>query len=220
MPAQQFAGVAVDDQRQRGPAALSCPHPTHVRRPALIRPCRDRRDCLDPRTHSDRTLANLPALELKYPLDRVLVEPGKPGHGPVADSSCSIIALMGSATRGSTFGTALVALQLTARCGSPSQAQSLVRGTLMPSARRPCWILDHLSSASSGRAWYFFARATPAWPLHRPPEDPSVAFRIGRECRAVWRAGNFPSRVWRPRPSPRSPKDDRSNDRLASATVV
>ena len=142
MPARQFADEAVDDQRQRGPAVLSCPDPTHVRRPALIRPGRDRRDCLDPRTHADRTPANLPSLELKYPLDRVLVEPQEPGHGPVTERRF----LLDHRLDG--LGKARINLRngfggpvITVRRGTPNQAQRLVRGTLMPSARRPCWML-------------------------------------------------------------------------------
>ena len=53
------------------------------------------------------------------------------------DGSCPIMVLIGSAKRGSTFGATFVGRSYTVRRGTPNQEQSLVRGTLMPSARRP-----------------------------------------------------------------------------------
>jgi len=164
MPARQFAGVAVDDQRQRGPAVLSCPDPTHVRRPALIRPGRDRRDCLDPRTHADRTPANLPSLELKYPLDRVLVEPQEPGHGPVTERRFLLdhrLDGLGKARINLRNGFGGPVINRPARHAKPG-AKPGQRNLDAFSEKALLDALDHLSSAASSRAWYFFARATPA----------------------------------------------------------
>jgi len=221
MPARQFADEAVDDQRQRGPAVLSCPDPIHVRRPALIRPGRDRRDCLDPRTHADRTPANLPSLELKYPLDRVLVEPQEPGHGPVTERRF----LLDHRLDG--LGKARINLRngfggpvITVRRGTPNQAQRLVRGTLMPSARRPCWVLWIICRpphpAGPG---IFFARATPAWPHQASCGSFSCFAYCSRMSSGLARREfSIPRLASSTQPS--ISEGDRSNDRLASATVV
>ena len=42
MPAQKLAGMTVNHQGQRGPVAAPGPDATHIRRPALVRGCRDR----------------------------------------------------------------------------------------------------------------------------------------------------------------------------------
>ena len=93
--------------------------------------------------HPDGAPAHLPALELEDPRHRVLVEAEQPGHAVLSpnDGSCAIMALIGAAQRGSTFGAALVGLSWTVRHGTPSQAQSLAIDTVTPSARRPCWML-------------------------------------------------------------------------------
>lgn len=85
MSAQQFAGRAVDHQGQRGPAVAPDPDPSQVCRPTFVRRGRDRGHRLDAGPHADRALADLPALDLEDPLNRVLVEAQTPGHRPVAE---------------------------------------------------------------------------------------------------------------------------------------
>lgn len=84
MPAQQLARVTVDHQRQRGPAILAGPDSCQVGRPPLIGRCSDGGHRLDPRSHTNRALANLPALELEDPLHRVFVEAEQPRDRAIA----------------------------------------------------------------------------------------------------------------------------------------
>ena len=74
MPAQKFARVAVNRQRQSGPAVAPGPNPAQVCRTALVWSCRDRWNGLDAGPHADRALADLPALDLQDTLHRVSVE--------------------------------------------------------------------------------------------------------------------------------------------------
>ena len=83
MPAQKLAGMAVDHQCKRCPAISPCPNAAQIRRPALVRGRGDGRQRLDPRTHTDRSFANLPALDLEDPLNRVFIEAQEPRHRPI-----------------------------------------------------------------------------------------------------------------------------------------
>lgn len=87
LPAQKLAGVAVDDQGQRRPAVPPGPDPASVGRPTLVGRLGPRGHRLDPGSHPDRPLSDLPALDLEDPLDRVLVEAQKPGHGAISTTS-------------------------------------------------------------------------------------------------------------------------------------
>lgn len=110
MPARRLARVAVNHQRQSGPAIAPGPNPAQVCRSPLVGRGGDRGNGLDAGAHADRALANLPAFDPEDALHRVLVDAQKPGNRAVADGSFSIMALIGSAKRGSTFGAALVGL--------------------------------------------------------------------------------------------------------------
>jgi hypothetical protein len=85
LPAQKLTGVAVNDQSRRGPAVAASSDPAEIRRPAFVRRGCERGHRLDPWTHADRALANLPALDLEDLLHRVLVEAQKPDHRAVAE---------------------------------------------------------------------------------------------------------------------------------------
>lgn len=84
MPAQKLAGMAVDHQCKRCPAISPCPNAAQIRRPALVRGRGDGRQRLDPRAHTDRSFANLPALDLEDPLNRVFIEAQEPSHRAIA----------------------------------------------------------------------------------------------------------------------------------------
>ena len=221
MPARQFAGVAVDDQRQRGPAVLSCPDPIHVRRPALIRPGRDRRDCLDPRTHADRTFANLPSLELKYPLDRVLVEPQEPGHGPATERRFLLdhrLDGLGKARINLRKGFGGPVINRPARHAKPG-AKPGQRNLDAFSEKALLDALDHLSSAASSRAWYSFSRAQLQHGLTIGLLQILQLLRV-----LLANVERFGAQgIFHPSfgvVDPALSEGDRSNDRMASATVV
>lgn len=74
VPAQQLARVAVDHQRQRGPAVPAGPDAGEIGRPSLVRRGGDGRHALDAGPYAHVALADLPAPEPKYPLHSVLVE--------------------------------------------------------------------------------------------------------------------------------------------------
>ena len=74
LPAKQFSRVTVDDEGQGLPVITARSDAAEICRPAFVRRCGDRRERLDTQSMSDGSLANLPALELEDPLDRVLIE--------------------------------------------------------------------------------------------------------------------------------------------------
>lgn len=77
-------------------------------RPALIQGRGDRRQRQDAGPHVDGAFTDLAGLQLEDPLHRVLVEAQQEGQRAVAEEGfSSIMALIGSAKRGSTFGVAL-----------------------------------------------------------------------------------------------------------------
>lgn len=85
MPAQKLTGMAIDYQSQGGPAIAPRPDPAEIRRPAFVRCSGHGWHRFDAWPHADRTLANLPALDLEDSLNRVFVEAQKPGHGAIAE---------------------------------------------------------------------------------------------------------------------------------------
>lgn len=74
MPAQKLAGVTVDDEGQSCPAVAPRPDAAKVGGPAFVRSRCDRGNGLNAGTHANRTLADLPALDLEDALNSVLVE--------------------------------------------------------------------------------------------------------------------------------------------------
>jgi hypothetical protein len=80
VPAQQLAGMAVDHQCKRCPALSPRPNAAQIRRPAFVRNCGDGRQRLDPQAHTNWSLADLPALDLENPLNRIFIEAQEPGH--------------------------------------------------------------------------------------------------------------------------------------------
>lgn len=84
------------------------------------------------RQHEPRKIVGEQARSIKYRMTIARLPPAKEIEG-----SFSIIALIGSARRGSTCGAALVGLVQTVRRCTPNRAQSVVIGTAIPSARRP-----------------------------------------------------------------------------------
>ena len=84
MQSQKFSGVAVDYQRQGYPAVSSRPDTAQICRPALVRTDRYRRQCLYPGSKANRALLQLPAADMKDPLNGVLVHVQEACHGSVA----------------------------------------------------------------------------------------------------------------------------------------
>ena len=85
MPAQQLPGMAIDHERERGPAIPAGPDAGDIRGPAFVRRRGDGWNGLDAGPHADGPLPDLPALEPEDPLHRVLVEAQEPGHGAIAE---------------------------------------------------------------------------------------------------------------------------------------
>ena len=84
VPTKQFAGMAVDHQRQAGPAVPASPYPVQVSRPALIWRGAHRGQGLDAGSKAQRALEHLSAHQLEHTLHCVLVEVQRMRHRAVA----------------------------------------------------------------------------------------------------------------------------------------
>ena len=173
MPAQKLAGVTVDHQRERRPAVLTGPDPRQIRRPVarqgiathrnvregpLVRRGSDGRNGLDTRPHPDGALANLPALELKDPLHRVLVEAEQPRDCAVAEGRLGLdhdLDRLGEAGIDLRRRFAWCVVDRPPRHPEPgAELGDRHRDALRKKALLDA--LNHLSSAASSRACAFF----------------------------------------------------------------
>ena len=78
MPAQKLTGVTVNDEGQSCPAVAPRPDTAKVGGLAFVWCVRDRGHRFDARSHANRALTQLPALDLEDALHGVLVEAQKP----------------------------------------------------------------------------------------------------------------------------------------------
>lgn len=91
------------------PVISSCPNSAQICRPAFVLNCSNRRQRFDQRANTNWSPADLSATDLEDPLNRVLLQPRSQTTVLYPkDGSASIISLIGSPNRASTFSAALV----------------------------------------------------------------------------------------------------------------
>src|SRR5574343_1136785 len=221
MPAQQFAAVAVSNKSQNGPAITACPDTAHVRGPALIRSFGYRGSGFDSGPETNRTLSDLPALDLEDPLYGVLVHTKQMRHGAVAEGRVLFDHLLHWRCKcflnpRRHLGRAVI--DAPTWHGEPS-AQLADRDVNAVSHESLVDRLDHLSSSPSRDCNFFLARSSSiASPYASCNSLSCFSYCSRMSSGLVRRAFSIPRLASSTQPS--ISEGGRSNARLASATVV